>query len=291
MMSRQTRSVIVFIVLSLIWSSTWLFIKMGLESMPPFYSAGWRFLIAFAALFLYVRHLKIPFPRDINSHLFFLSFGMSIFTISYGLVYWGEQYLSSGLTSVLFSVMPFYTAALAWFMLPAEKLTLKKSLGLISGLGGLVLIYNDQISWTGGPMAWAGLTAVLISPAFSALGTIQGKKAARRFHPVMLNTLPLLYASVTFFLLHIILKEPTVPHLPVMGYFSLIYLGLIGTALAFVLYFWMLGHTSALLMSSITFVTPPLALFWGWLVLDEPVTMQLIAGMLIIFAGIYLIGD
>ncbi len=290
-MNKKTLSLIVFILLSLIWSSTWLFIKLGLESMPPFYSAGWRFLIAALILFLYSRHLKIPFPRDARSHRFLFLFGLSIFTISYGLVYWGEQYLSSGLTSVLFSVMPFYTAGLTQVILPEEKLTPRKALGILLGFIGLLFIFNDQIVWNNGPLATAALIAILVSPAFSALGTIQGKKAAGDYHPVMLNTLPLLYAAGSFFLLHLILEPPVTPGLPLMGYVSLAYLAVVGTALAFVLYFWMLGHTSALLMSSITFITPPLALFWGWLILGEPITVKLILGMVVIFGGIYLVRD
>ncbi len=290
-MNRKTLSLIVFILLSLIWSSTWLFIKLGLESMPPFYSAGWRFLVAAFVLFAYGRYLNIPFPRDGHSHRFLFLFGLSIFTISYGLVYWGEQYLSSGLTSVLFSVMPFYTAGMTQIILPEEKLTWRKAAGLLLGFAGLFFIFSDQLAWNSGPMAAAALIAILISPAFSALGTIQGKKAAGDYHPVMLNALPLLYAAISFFMLHLLLEEAPAAALPVMGYISLLYLAFIGTALAFVLYFWMLGHTSALLMSSITFVTPPLALFWGWLILGEPVTLKLIMGMVVIFGGIYLVRD
>ena len=77
-----------FILLCLIWSSTWLFIKLGLETMPPFFSAGIRFTFASLLLFLYSKKLKLPFPTDLKSHKFFLLFSFSIFTISYGLVYW-----------------------------------------------------------------------------------------------------------------------------------------------------------------------------------------------------------
>jgi drug/metabolite transporter (DMT)-like permease len=74
-----------------------------------------------------------------------------------------------------------------------------------------------------------------------------------------------------------------------MGIFSIIYLAVLGTAIAFVLYFWLLKTTSAVLMSLITFITPPLALLWGWLILGEVITLHLVLGMLVIFSGIAIV--
>lgn len=288
-MKRTHLSLLVFIFLSMIWSSTWLFIKLGLETMPPFYAAAWRFLIAFLILLSYGRIKKLTIPRDLKSHLFFITFGMSIFTISYGLVYWGEQYINSGLTSVLFSVMPFYTALLALKILPDEKMNRFKFSGLLLGFAGILIIFYDQIHFNPSAVALLGMGAIVLSPLFSAYGTLISKKASHRYHPVILNTLPLLYASISFFILHFLTEQAPPAELNAMSIISLIYLGVFGTAIAFVLYIWMLQHTSALLMSSITFVTPPLALVWGWVVLNEPVSVKLAIGMALIFSGIYLV--
>ena len=281
-----------FILLSLIWSSTWLFIKLGLETMPPFLSAGIRFFIAFLALGLYAFFLKLKFPKDVKSHLFFLVFGQAIFTISYGLVYWGEQFIDSGLTSVLFSVMPFYTAMLAMKMLPDEQLTIKKIIGLIIGFAGILLIFGDRLDIGAiNNFQMLAMIGILISPLFAAYGTILGKQAINKFHPVILNTLPLLYASLSFMIVSGLFEEQANIQFTGMAVFSLFYLALVGTAIAFVVYFWMLKNTSVIMMSSITFVTPPLALVWGWLTLSEPVSWKLVLGMIIIFTGIWFVRD
>lgn len=275
-------------LLSLIWSSTWVAIKIGLETMPPLLSAGWRFLIAFIVLGLYSLKRNISFPRDYKSHLFFLVFSVVNFFGGYALVYWGEQYINSGLTSVLFSVMPFYVALFSIKLLPSEKITLKKMLGITIGFTGVLLIFSDQL-YLDHSMAVYGMIAVLISPGFSGLGTIMGKKARQQFHPVILNTLPLLYTALTFFLGSFILEgSRTVEYTPA-AVFTLFYLGVFGTAVAFVLYFWLLKHKSAVMVSLITFVTPPMALIWGWYILDEVVTGKLILGMIIVFAGIVVV--
>ncbi|MCD6374588.1 MAG: DMT family transporter [Caldisericaceae bacterium] len=283
--STKYTAIFVLILLSLIWGSTWLAIKIGLESLPPFLSAGWRFFVAFIPLFLYSLKMKKPIPKDWKTHFFFFWFSIINFSGGYALVYWGEQYINSGLASVLFSVMPFYVALFSIKLLPSEQVTLKKMLGIVTGFLGVVIIFHDQLK-IGHPYGLYGMIALLISPAFSALGTIVGKKARARYHPVTLNTFPILYASFVLFGMHFALESGQSAVFDLKAILSLLYLGLLGTALAFVLYFWLLKTTSAVLMSLITFVTPPMALFWGWLIKAEPITWQLILGMLIIFVGI-----
>ena len=279
---------LIIVILSLIWSSTWIAIKIGLETLPPFLSAGIRFFIAFLALSIYAFKLKLKIPHDLKTHLFFLAFGLINFTIGYGLVYWGEQYINSGLTSVLFSVMPFYVAFFSIKMLPSERITLKKIAGITVGFLGVALIFKDQI-YLSGTMAIYGMIAILISPGFSALGTIMGKKARSKYHAVTLNTFPLLYTSISLFIVSFFFEANASAQFTVPAIISLFYLAIFGTAIAFVLYFTLLKNVSAVLMSLITFVTPPLALFWGWLILGEAITWQLLVGMCIIFSGILIV--
>ena len=279
---------IIITVLSLIWGSTWVAIKIGLEDLPPFLSAGWRFLLASLFLFVYALKAKLPFPKDLRSHLFLLVFSVINFNASYALVYWGEQYINSGLTSVLFTVMPFYTALISIKLLPSEQITLKKMIGITVGFLGVVIIFSDQLHFTH-PLSLYGMIAVLISPAFSAWGTILGKKARHTYHAVTLNTLPILYTGLTFMLMHLLFEQGTTFEYTWSGVLSMAYLGIMGTAFAFALYFWLLKSVSAVMMSLITFITPPLALLWGWLIFDEAITIKLIIGMFVIFSGIVIV--
>jgi drug/metabolite transporter (DMT)-like permease len=287
---RNSRYLPVFIIaiLSLIWGSTWVVIKVGLQTLPPFLSAGWRFLLASALLSAYALKLKLPFPKGLKTHSFLLSFSLINFTASYSIVYWAEQYINSGLTSVLFSVMPFYVAFFSIRFLPSEQITFKKMIGITVGFLGVVLIFSDQLHFSH-PLAIYAMAAVLISPAFSALGTIVGKKARVSYHTVTLNAMPLFYTSVTLFIFHFLFERNQTAVYNSAGIFSIVYLGIVGTAIAFVLYFWLLKTVPAVIMSLITFVTPPLALLWGWIVLGEAVTLRLIIGMLIIFSGIIIV--
>jgi len=265
-------------------------IKIGLFSLPPFLSAGIRFFLAFVALSLYAVFNNIQFPKGVKVHLFFLWFGMINFTGGYAFVYWAEQYIASGLASVLFSVMPFYMLILSNWLLPQEKIDLKKIVGVSVGFTGVLIIFWDQITVSIiTTESIVGMGAVLTAPLFSSIGTIAGKRIGHKMHPIVLLTIPMLYASIAFFILSIILESNIQPVFDFNAIFSIFYLALAGTALAFVLYFWMLRNTSAVIMSMITFVTPPLALVWGWIILDESITYLLILGMSLILAGIFIV--
>ena len=285
--SKKYLAVIVFISLSLIWSSTWVAIKIGLETVPPFYSAAIRFFLAFLFLSIFGILKKIPFPSNLKDHLFFIWFGIITFLISYASVYWGEQYINSGLASVLFATMPFYTVILSFWLLPSEIITFKKIVGLVIGFSGVLLIFSDQLQINTGYAVY-GMLIISISPVFSATGTLIAKKKSAIYNPIILNTFPMFYCSISFFLLSLIFESPSEAIFGTEAILSITYLALFGTALAFVMLFWMLSHQSAVLMSMITFVTPPMALLWGWIILGEQVTYFLIVGLLLILAGIFL---
>ena len=285
--SKKYLAVIVFISLSLIWSSTWVAIKVGLETVPPFYSAAIRFFLAFLFLSIFGILKKIPFPSNLKDHLFFIWFGIVTFLISYASVYWGEQYINSGLASVLFATMPFYTVILSFWLLPSEIITFKKIIGLVIGFSGVLLIFSDQLQINTGYAVY-GMLIISISPVFSATGTLIAKKKSAIYNPIILNTFPMFYCSISFFLLSLIFESPSEAIFGTEAILSITYLALFGTALAFVMLFWMLSHQSAVLMSMITFVTPPMALLWGWIILGEQVTYFLIVGLLLILAGIFL---
>ncbi len=276
-----------FIVLSLICSSTWVAIKIGIETVPPFYSAGIRFFLAFLFLCLFAVINGLSFPKKLKDHLFFVRFGIINYLVGYASVYWGEQYINSGLASVLFAIMPFYTLIFSIWLLPSETINFKKVLGLIVGFAGLVVIFSDQMQ-IGSTNAIYGMIIIAIAPAFSATGTLIAKRKSGAYHPVILNTFPILYCSIAFFILSFTFEIPSQAVFDSNAIFSIVYLALFGTAIAFALYFWMLSHQSAVLMSMITFVTPPLALIWGWALLGEQITYFLLIGLILILTGIFL---
>ncbi len=287
---RRYLPLLAFILLSLIWSSTWMVLKLGLRTTPPFLAAALRFFFAFLLLNLVMIFYRIPYPRGIRIHGYFFGFSLANFTGGYAFVYWGQQFIPSGLGSILFSVMPFYVMILSIWFLPQETINWKKSLGIMLGFAGLVIIFWERIRFAGvDHLVILGMLAVALAPLFSSAGTIMGKRARQTMDPLALVTFPMFYASVMLSILSLIFEGEMYAVWNLSAIFSLVYLATAGTAIAFSLYFWMLKNTSAVLMSMITLITPPLALIWGALLLNEPVTPFLLIGMVLILGGIFLV--
>jgi putative membrane protein PagO len=110
MNSERVRILIGFVIISLIWGSTWMFIKVGLQSISPIFGVLLRFLMALGVLYIIVKLKRINFPWDKTAVFLYFTLGVISFGIPYVLVYWGEQHIGSGLASVLFGAHPFVVA-------------------------------------------------------------------------------------------------------------------------------------------------------------------------------------
>ncbi|MDQ3818319.1 MAG: DMT family transporter, partial [Acidobacteriota bacterium] len=153
--------IIVWLVLSLIWGSTWLFIKLGLEDLPPFTFAGIRFVIASLILLVIVAVRRRPLPRDWRDWVLIVGTGFFSFAVNYGLLFWGEQRVSSGLAAILQTIIPVFGLVLAHLHLPEERITLPKLFGIALGIAGVTLIFSNQMD-VGGAEAFRGSVAIVV---------------------------------------------------------------------------------------------------------------------------------
>ena len=175
-MSRSTAYGL-YALLVLIWSSTWVAIKIGLEDAPALLGAGVRFALAGVLLLGYAAARRRSLKTD---RLLALILGLLPFAFCYGLVYWGEQYIPSGLTAVLFGVMPLYTAILAAALLHDEPLRARTILGVALALAGLSLAFAESLELGSEERAALGAAAVVLSPLGAALGNIAHQAAGER---------------------------------------------------------------------------------------------------------------
>src|SRR6266478_1177171 len=140
---------IVWLILCVIWGSTWLFIKIGLTDLPPITFAGIRFVLASLILMLMVFARRAAWPRRRREWVLIAVVGILQFSLNYGLVFWGEQYISSGLAAVLQSTFPVFGLVIAHLYLPYERLTTAKVMGVLLGVVGVVVIFSDQLAIAG----------------------------------------------------------------------------------------------------------------------------------------------
>jgi len=275
-------------VLCLIWGSTWVVIKGGLQDLPPFTSVAVRFALAAAGMSLLAALFSKREGGSDPAPSLSLVLGLVNFGVSYGIVYWSETRLPSGLVSVLWAVYPMLQAIAGHVSLPAERLGAGQFLGFVLGFLGVGSLFATDLRAIGSEAAGAG-AILLLSPLVSALGTTYVKKHGGGTSSLKLNRngmwigAALLGASALLF-------ERDAPIAWTAGaILSVLYLSIFGTVIAFGLYFWLLRHTAANRLSVISYVTPAIALALGLLFKDEPVTPFTLAGLASILAGVFLV--
>lgn len=284
---------IVFALLTLIWGTTWGAIRVGLQDVPPMTGAALRFALASLVLVAAGRVLGVPLGSSRRERWLWVNNTLFNFIGAYGLVYWAEQYIPSGLAAVLFATFPLWVALLAHFFLPGERLTPAGAVGVLLGLGGVAILFSEDLSRLGGPgvdwrqVAWAA-ALMLLSPASAAVGQIVIKRWGEGVHPISLTAVPMGLAAVAMAGLAWSLEGGRPVRLTPAAVGSILYLALVGSALTFSLYFWLLARTRASQVSLVAFLTPVVAVLVGTLFLAEPLTWRVVAGTAAVVAGVVL---
>jgi drug/metabolite transporter (DMT)-like permease len=271
-----------YALLVLIWSSTWVAIKIGLEDAPALLGAGVRFALAGVLLLGYAAVWRRPLRTDT---LLALILGLLPFAFCYGLVYWGEQYIPSGLTAVLFGVMPLYTAILAAVLLHDEPLRARTLLGVALALAGLSLAFAESLELGSEERAALGAAAVVLSPLGAALGNIALKRRAGGLDAIVLNGWGMLAGGGLLLAVSAASEDwgDAVWGANALG--SILYLAVVGSAVAFVVLTILLREMSAQASSFIALMIPFGALTFGALLYDEAITGRAVAGAALVVAS------
>ena len=275
------------VLMCMIWGLTWVAIKIGLEDLPPFLSAGVRFVLASALLWPAVLVRRVSLPRTWSEFRTILAPGFFIYGINYALVYWGEQYIGAGLAAILFASLPFLVALLAHQMLENEKITCLKLTGLTVGFLGVLLVFYGGLDF--GPQSWWGMLALLGSSLSAAYANILVKRDLHYTDPILATAMQMSLGAVLLLGLGSLEESWHNFHLTPRAVGSLLYLSVFGSAVAFSLYFWALKKTEATKLSLIAFVTPLVALLAGNWILGEPITGRLMVGSILVLTGIAIV--
>jgi drug/metabolite transporter (DMT)-like permease len=272
---------------SFIWGSTWLAIKIGLGTMPPFLSAGMRFAIAAGILSGLSWAAGVPWPRRARTHAGLLTLGFLNFVVNYGAVYWGEQYVSSGLTAVLFATYPLFVLLIAHATIGGERITPRKAIGVALGFAGVYVIFRSDLSLAD-PRAALAAAVILVSPVASALTSVGIKKWGHDLHPYTLTALPMAYGAVVLTSIGLLFEDARAIEWSAAAIGSLAYLALFGSVIAFVVYYRLLKVVPVSLLALVSYAFPIVAVVLGWLVLDERLSGSTLVGAAGVLVGIAL---
>jgi len=278
---------IVYSILCLIWGSTWLAIKIGLEDSPPLWSAGLRFAVACAILYFITLYKKTSYPRRFKEIVKIALPGIFMYALSYMTVYHGEQYIDSSLMSVLFASLPFFIAGMSLVMLKSEKLNWLSWLGLIVGFAGIITIFLDSLNVSS--LVFEGALMGVIGAASAAFGSVYIRAYLRDYDIYSMALIQMLAGTVLILAAAIIFEPIDLFIVTAKSVSALLYLAVFGTVIAFLGYYWLLNRIPVIIASLIAFITPVLAIVLGYLFRTETFSMETALGTCLVLIGVILV--
>jgi drug/metabolite transporter (DMT)-like permease len=285
MKSTPLRIFLVYLLLCLIWGSTWLAIRASLESLTPFISLGSRFVLASIFILILMRIRGVALQKDKESIRLYFLMGFLSFVIPFGLVYWAEQFVPSGLASVLFGVYPFFVALFSFFRLPNESIGKLKIIGMSLGFLGIVIIFSDSFSADLSNLL-LGMLAVALSGIIQAWIAVTLKKSGNHLNPLSMNFIPMLIAGFSGLAVGLLFEDISKVRIDDTAIISVLYLAFFGSVVTFTSFYWLMKKINVVLLSLIAFITPIVALILGWIIYKETLTTQHIVGSLLVLVGL-----
>ena len=277
-----------YALLCVIWGSTWMVIKIGYGDLGPFNVAGLRFLVAGTLMAAVALATRARWPRGRPEWTAVMVVGLLMFAGDYGLIYWAEQYIASGLTAVLFATLPLMTLFVARAYIPGERITTGKLGSSVLALVGTVALFADQLRVD--TEAIRPMLAVLGATLCAAVASVVSKRDAHDIPSATLNATSMLVGAAVLLLAALAHGEGLRVPTDAGTWAAVAYLALVGSVLAFLIYFSLLKTWSVMSLSFISVFTPVIALLLGFAFLGEPLTLWRAAGTLLILVAV-LVGN
>lgn len=276
----ESRHWLAFAACSLIWGSTFLVIRIGNDSLPPFWAATLRLAFALVALLLLARLRGEKLPRGAAARAA-AGYGFFNFGLSFCLLYWGEKSVPSGLTSVVYATIPLSTALFAR-LFGLEPLARHKVAGALVAIAGVAFIFANQLAGRIPPLALAAIVLAATCASFSGILLKRGPSQS----PLGANAVGAMAGVLVCGAASVLAREPRALPATPGAWGAVLYLTLMGSVGAFVLYAWLVQRWPVSRLSFISVIVPLVALALGAAVRGERVTGTAVAGSLLVLAGL-----
>jgi drug/metabolite transporter (DMT)-like permease len=277
-----------FALAGLLWGSSFLWIKIGLNEFGPLTLVSHRLMFGVVGLLLLLRVLGARLPRDLSVWKKCAAMAVINPALPFVLITWAETRIHSSMASVLNASVPLFTLLFAHLSLDDEKASFSKLVGLLLGfLGVATLLSQDLLASHGQSVSVLGQLAVLAAAALYAASSVFAKKRLSNVRPVVQVTCVMICADALIWILACIFETPWVLPKHAITWVSVAWLGFLGTALAFFIYFSLIQRWGATRTSLVNYLFPMVGLVLGIVFLGEPVQWQLAVGSALIFSGVF----
>ena len=282
---------ILFLTLGFLWGSSYLWIKIGLESLPPLTLISGRLLLGGAFLAVVVAIARQPLPRERRQYGHLLVMAVVNIVMPFILITVGEQSIDSALASILTATVPLTVIVLAPMFLPDERITLPKIAGLALGFAGVImLVAPDLVNLSDSDLT--GELMMLGAAICYGIGNVYSKRNVRGLRPMIPALFQVVFAAAIIVPMALAVEHPIGSVQPApSAIVAVIWLGILGSGVAYLCYFTILAHWGATRTSMVAYLLPVVGIALGAAVMQDPVTVNRIVGTGLIIAGIALVNS
>lgn len=278
-----------FILLGLIWGSSFLWIKIGVREMDPATLVAYRISLGALAMLIYIRISGERLPRKPRDYVPLAALGMIATALPFFLITWGEQYIDSGTAAVLNSLTPIFSLVLAGIILRTESVTLVRVIGLVVGFAGAALLASREFAIRGDAVALVGAAAV----AVAAISYAGGASVSRAMvHGTPRNVVAagnLVFGAIYIWAFTLLSGANAAPPTHLDSIIAILWLGLLGSFLAFVLLYFLIANLEATVATMVTYLFPVVGVTLGVAFLDEVLDARLAIGTGLVLVGIVVV--
>jgi drug/metabolite transporter (DMT)-like permease len=290
--SRPTgKTLLAFAIIYLAWGSTYLAIRIGVREVPPFLFAAMRFLVAGAILYgwMLAKGERSPTRQQWASASLL---AVLIFVLDYGLLFWAEQRVPSGLAAIMMATIPAFMALSEILFLRTQRLTLRLAVALLIGLGGVAVLMSHSLNLGGEPIDTAGAVALIVGSLSWSIGSVLSRKLPLPESKVMSSGMQMLVGGAFLALASAGLGELRGFHPAAVSrgaWMALLYLIVAGSIIGYTAYVWLIHHESPTKVGTYAYVNPVVAVLLGYFMGGEALGVRSVLGSLFVLVSVVII--
>jgi drug/metabolite transporter (DMT)-like permease len=285
------KTLLAFAIIYFVWGTTYLAIRVGVQEVPPFLLAGLRFLIAGGVIFGWMIAHGEPSPTR-SEWIGASIISIMIFVMDYGLLFWAEERVPSGVAAVMMATIPVFMALSEITILRTQKLTARLTLALLIGIGGVAVLMSRSLNLAGAPIDKLGAVALIIASISWSIASVLTRKLSLPPSKVMSSGAQMLAGGVFLTLTSGAIGEFRNFHplsVSPAAWFALLYLIVAGSIIGYTAYVWLIHHESLTKVGTYAYVNPVVAVLVGYFMGGEALGLRTILGTLFVLASVVVI--
>lgn len=290
-MSHRWKTLLAFAMIYFVWGSTYIFIRVGVHAMPPLLFAAIRFFTAGLLLVAWSAARREAWPNARQWASIWL-LGTLIFVGDYGLLFWAELKVPSGIAAVMMATIPVFIAIAEIVVLRTQRMTLQLAGALAIGLGGVAVLMSHSLNLGTAPISALGAAALIAAAIFWSVASVMTRKLALPPSKVLSAGAQMLVGGAMLAVVSAALGEPRRLHLAEVSgqaWFALVYLIVMGSIVGFTSYLWLIHRESPTKVGTYAYVNPVVAVLLGYFLGGEPLGLRTVLGTALVLASVLLI--